>query len=125
VTSAESEREAHDRGYLFLAIHVSDPLPAAVGNVVLDVLARDGLDHRAQHLGSSLYEGLDEIAGNHEVVADVRCRPARRARTGLRRAGAASHPPRPGTGAAREHRAAEIDLGRAFLDQAVVDVVRG
>jgi 2,2-dialkylglycine decarboxylase (pyruvate) len=74
VTSAEIEREAHDRGYLFFTTHVSDPLPAAVGNVVLDVLARDGLDRRAQHLGSLLYKGLDEIASNHEVVADVRGR---------------------------------------------------
>jgi hypothetical protein len=58
VTSAESEREAHDRGYLFLAIHVSDPLPAAVGNVVLDVLARDGLDRRAQYLGFVAAQGF-------------------------------------------------------------------
>jgi 2,2-dialkylglycine decarboxylase (pyruvate) len=74
VTSAEIEQQAHDRGYLFFTTHVSDPLPAAVGNVVLDVLIRDGLDHRAQHLGGLLRKGLDEIAGRHDVVADVRGR---------------------------------------------------
>ncbi|MBB5891307.1 aspartate aminotransferase family protein [Kutzneria kofuensis] len=74
VTSAEIEQAAHDRGYLFFTTHVSDPLPAAVGNVVLDVLTRDRLDERARYLGTVLRHGLDQIAGNHEVVADVRGR---------------------------------------------------
>ncbi|QUQ68635.1 aspartate aminotransferase family protein [Kutzneria sp. CA-103260] len=74
VTSAEIEQAAHDRGYLFFTTHVSDPLPAAVGNVVLDVLVRDGLDDRSHYLGGLLRKGLDEIAGHHDVVADVRGR---------------------------------------------------
>ncbi|MFI9380742.1 aspartate aminotransferase family protein [Kutzneria sp. NPDC052558] len=74
VTSAEIEQAAHDRGYLFFTTHVCDPLPAAVGNTVLDVLVRDGLDERARHLGGLLRKGLDEIAGHHDVVADVRGR---------------------------------------------------
>ena len=47
VTSAEIEQEAHERGFLFYTTHVSDPLPAAVGNTVLDILERDGLDQQA------------------------------------------------------------------------------
>ena len=39
---------AHERGFLFFTTHVSDPLVAAVGNTVLDVLERDGLDERAR-----------------------------------------------------------------------------
>ena len=32
------EKAAHERGFLFFTTHVSDPLAAAVGNTVLDVL---------------------------------------------------------------------------------------
>ncbi|MFI6390790.1 aspartate aminotransferase family protein [Nonomuraea sp. NPDC050540] len=74
LTSAEIERRAHERGYLFFTTHVSDPLPAAVGNTVLDVLERDHLDKRAGELGALLRGRLDEIAARHDVVGDVRGR---------------------------------------------------
>ncbi|MFF0694825.1 aspartate aminotransferase family protein [Streptomyces tendae] len=74
LTSAEIERRAHERGFLFFTTHVNDPLPAAVGNTVLDVLVRDRLDERALGLGAALREGLDKLAARHEVVGDVRGR---------------------------------------------------
>ncbi|MEU3275421.1 aspartate aminotransferase family protein [Saccharomonospora sp. NPDC006951] len=74
LTSAEIERQAHDRGFLFFTTHVNDPLPAAVGNTVLDVLERDGLDLRARELGERLRGGLGELATRHPVVGDVRGR---------------------------------------------------
>ncbi|MEI5101124.1 aspartate aminotransferase family protein [Streptomyces sp. PmtG] len=74
VTSAEIEQEAYDRGFLFFTTHVADPLVAAVGNTVLDVLARDGLDERARTLGAFLRRGLQDIAGRHEVAGDIRGR---------------------------------------------------
>ncbi|MEU5627051.1 aspartate aminotransferase family protein [Streptomyces tendae] len=74
LTSAEIERRAHERGFLFFTTHVNDPLPAAVGNTVLDVLVRDRLDERARGLGAALREGLDKLAARHEVVGDVRGR---------------------------------------------------
>jgi 2,2-dialkylglycine decarboxylase (pyruvate) len=74
LTSAEIEERAHERGYLFYTTHVSDPLVAAVGNTVLDVLERDQLDVRAGVLGTRLREGLLEIQRRHPVVGDVRGR---------------------------------------------------
>ncbi|MGW0910026.1 aspartate aminotransferase family protein [Streptomyces sp. NPDC002853] len=74
VTSAEIEREAHERGFLFFTTHVADPLVAAVGNTVLDVLTRDRLDERARSLGAFLHQGLTDIASRHEVVGDIRGR---------------------------------------------------
>jgi 2,2-dialkylglycine decarboxylase (pyruvate) len=74
VTSEEIERTAHDRGFLFFTTHVSDPLVAAVGNTVLDVLERHQLDRRAAELGSHLRQGLTAMAERHEVVGDVRGR---------------------------------------------------
>ncbi|WP_395640646.1 aspartate aminotransferase family protein [Pseudolysinimonas sp.] len=74
VTSAAIEREAHDRGFLFFTTHVNDPLVAAVGTTVLDVLQRDHLDVRATELGAFLRTGLLELQGRHHVVGDVRGR---------------------------------------------------
>ncbi|MET0693449.1 MAG: aspartate aminotransferase family protein [Propionibacteriaceae bacterium] len=74
ITSAEIERVAHQRGFLFFTTHVSDPLVAAVGCTVLDVLERDRLDVRAVQLGAQLRTGLLEIQQRHPVVGDVRGR---------------------------------------------------
>ncbi|MEW2450775.1 aspartate aminotransferase family protein [Streptomyces parvulus] len=74
VTGAEIERRAHERGFLFFTTHVNDPLPAAVGNTVLDILVRDRLDERARRLGTALRDGLDKLARRHDAVGDVRGR---------------------------------------------------
>jgi 2,2-dialkylglycine decarboxylase (pyruvate) len=74
VTTEEIERTAHERGFLFFTTHVSDPLVAAVGNTVLDVLERDGLDQQAAGLGGHLRRGLLALADRHEVIGDVRGR---------------------------------------------------
>ncbi|QIB48450.1 aspartate aminotransferase family protein [Streptomyces aureoverticillatus] len=74
LTSAEIEQEAYDRGFLFFTTHVADPLVAAVGNTVLDVLTADKLDERARSLGTFLRAGLEDIAGRHAVVGDIRGR---------------------------------------------------
>jgi 2,2-dialkylglycine decarboxylase (pyruvate) len=74
VTSPDIEQSAHDRGFLFYTTHVSDPLVAAVGNTVLDVLHRDKLEHRAAELGTFLQDGLRELATRHDAIVDVRGR---------------------------------------------------
>ncbi|MEV6236089.1 aspartate aminotransferase family protein [Lentzea sp. NPDC051838] len=74
ITSAEIEEEAFARNYLFFTTHVSDPLVAAVGNTVLDVLVEERLDERAAKLGAFLRSGLDDIAARHSLVSDVRGR---------------------------------------------------
>jgi 2,2-dialkylglycine decarboxylase (pyruvate) len=74
VTSAAIEEEAHRRGFLFYTTHVSDPLVAAVGNTVLDVLERDRLDEQARKLGTVLRNGLLALQDRHAVVGDVRGR---------------------------------------------------
>ncbi|NGO43468.1 aspartate aminotransferase family protein [Streptomyces ureilyticus] len=74
VTSAEIEQEAYERGFLFFTTHVADPLVAAVGNTVLDVLTDDKLDERARSLGAFLRQGLEDMAGRHPIVGDIRGR---------------------------------------------------
>jgi 2,2-dialkylglycine decarboxylase (pyruvate) len=74
VTSAAIAEAAHERGFLFFTTHVSDPLPAAVGLTVLDVVRRDGLVARAAEMGERLRAGLLALADRHEVIGDVRGR---------------------------------------------------
>ncbi|GAA2500867.1 aspartate aminotransferase family protein [Winogradskya humida] len=74
ITTDEIEQRAHDRGYLFYTTHVSDPLVAAVGNTVLDVLQEQQMEVRAQQLGAYLRAGLLAIQDRHDVVGDVRGR---------------------------------------------------
>jgi 2,2-dialkylglycine decarboxylase (pyruvate) len=73
ITSAEIEERAHELGYLFYTTHVSDPLVAAVGCTVLDVLA-DGVGAGVEAKGALLHDGLLELADRHAVVGDVRGR---------------------------------------------------
>src|SRR5690348_14034132 len=68
LTTAEIEERAHERGFLFYTTHVSDPLPAAVGLTVLEVLARERLVDRAHQAGERLRRGLLEIQARHECV---------------------------------------------------------
>ena len=51
LTSAEIEQRCHERGFLFYTTHVSDPLPAAVGLAVLEVIVREKLEKRAAEAG--------------------------------------------------------------------------
>lgn len=74
VTSAEIEEKAAERRFLFFTTHVSDPMVAAVGNTVLDVLERDQMDVRAAQLGAHLSKGLQALQDKHLVVGDIRGR---------------------------------------------------
>ena len=74
LTSREIEQKAHDLGYIFLTTHVSDPLPAAVGLTVLDVIERDWLAARARTAGARLRAGLMSLHQRFDCVGDVRGR---------------------------------------------------
>ncbi|MEI3851125.1 MULTISPECIES: aspartate aminotransferase family protein [unclassified Ensifer] len=74
MTTAEIEQKAHERGFLFYTTHVSDPLPAAVGVTVLDVVERDGLVEQAIARGERLRKGLLSLPQRFECVGDIRGR---------------------------------------------------
>ena len=74
LTSRELEEKAHDLGFVFLTTHVSDPLPAAVGLTVLDVVDKDGLIARARQAGKRLRSGLEALQQRFECIGDVRGR---------------------------------------------------
>ncbi|MFN3209863.1 MAG: aspartate aminotransferase family protein [Roseovarius sp.] len=74
MTSREIEEKAHERGYIFLTTHVSDPLPAAVGLAVLDVVEREGLIARATEAGALLRDGMLALQQQYDCIGDVRGR---------------------------------------------------
>jgi 2,2-dialkylglycine decarboxylase (pyruvate) len=74
LTTPEIEERAHELGYLFYTTHVSDPLPAAVGLRVLEVVARERLADRAVTAGAKLRAGLEQLQQRYECIGDVRGR---------------------------------------------------
>ena len=73
-TSAAIEEDCVAKGFLHVTSHVSDPLPAAAGLAVLDVIEEEGLVMRARERGALLLERLRELQARHEHVGDVRGR---------------------------------------------------
>ena len=74
LTTDEIEEQAHERGFLFYTTHVSDPLPAAVGLKVVEIVLRDQLAARAAAAGARLQAGLVELRDRYDCVGDVRGR---------------------------------------------------
>lgn len=74
MTTEAIEQTAHERGFLFYTTHVSDPLTAAVGVTVLDVVERHGLVAQARERGERLKQGLLSLQQRYECVGDVRGR---------------------------------------------------
>ncbi len=74
VTTAEIEERSHERKFLFYTTHVSDPLPAAVGLKVLEIVQRDGLVARATETGERLRNQLLALQQRFDCIGDVRGR---------------------------------------------------
>jgi 2,2-dialkylglycine decarboxylase (pyruvate) len=74
LTSDAIAAEAEAKEFLFYTTHVNDPLPAAVGLKVLEIVQRDGLADRAKVLGARLAAGLRGLQQRFECIGDVRGR---------------------------------------------------
>ncbi|MGK9165149.1 aspartate aminotransferase family protein [Inquilinus limosus] len=74
MTTEAITAEAEARDFLFYTTHVNDPLPAAVGLKVLEIVVRDRLAARAAASGARLMEGLRGLQRRHPCIGDVRGR---------------------------------------------------
>jgi len=74
VTSAEIERVCSERDFCFYTTHVNDPLPAAVGDKVLEIVVRDNLVEHAREMGEILHGGLRKLEERYGCIGAVRGR---------------------------------------------------
>ncbi|KFH45441.1 2,2-dialkylglycine decarboxylase-like protein [Hapsidospora chrysogenum ATCC 11550] len=74
VTSERIERVCKERDFFFYTTHLNDPLPAAVGDKVLEILLRDNLVEHARRLGQVLQDGLRTLMSRYGCIGDVRGR---------------------------------------------------
>ncbi|KAJ6539920.1 class-II aminotransferaseI [Mycena sp. CBHHK59/15] len=72
ITSKQIEEVVHSRGFSFFTTHVSDPLPAAVGLKVLEMLERDNLASRAERLGQRFRAFLLGLQAQYECIGEIR-----------------------------------------------------
>jgi 4-aminobutyrate aminotransferase-like enzyme len=74
LTSNRVAQIAKEKGFLFYTTHVNDPLPAAVGDKVLEIVIRDDLCARSKRLGVKLQTGLRRLQSRYGCIGDVRGR---------------------------------------------------
>jgi 2,2-dialkylglycine decarboxylase (pyruvate) len=74
ITTAEIEQRCFERNFHFYTTHASDPLPAAVGLKVIEIILRDRLADRALAAGTRLKQGFEAIMQRYEAVGDIRGR---------------------------------------------------
>lgn len=73
-TTVEIERGCKEAGFLWLSTHMNDPLAAAVGNKVLEVVQRDNICEKAAKRGTQLRQGLLKLQEKYWCIGDVRGR---------------------------------------------------
>jgi 2,2-dialkylglycine decarboxylase (pyruvate) len=74
MTNEKVSAIADERNFFFYTTHVNDPLPAAVGLKVLEIVRRDRLAERAVESGERLASGLLRLKQRHPSIGDVRGR---------------------------------------------------
>lgn len=65
---------AKKNGFLFYTTHVNDPLPASVGDKVLEIVVRDDLVQRSKVLGEKFQARLRLLQSRYGCIGDVRGR---------------------------------------------------
>lgn len=73
-TTVEIERGCKEAGFLWLTTHLNDPLTAAVGNKVLEIVERDDICNRAVERGAQLRRGLLKLQQKYWCIGDIRGR---------------------------------------------------
>lgn len=74
ITTQEIEQRCYDNKFHFYTTHASDPLPAAVGLKVIEIILRDRLSDRARVAGERLRQGFETLQQRFEPIGDVRGR---------------------------------------------------
>ncbi|KAI5297278.1 hypothetical protein KEM55_004931 [Ascosphaera atra] len=73
-STAEIERGCRENGFMWFSTHLNDPLTAAVGDKVLEIVVRDDIMGNAARRGEQLRKGLLELQEKYWCIGDVRGR---------------------------------------------------
>ncbi|KAL1589270.1 hypothetical protein WHR41_02097 [Cladosporium halotolerans] len=73
-TTAEIENGCKEAGFLWLTTHLNDPLTAAVGAKVLEIVERDNYCQKAADRGRQLRAGLEKLQNKYWCIGDIRGR---------------------------------------------------
>jgi 4-aminobutyrate aminotransferase-like enzyme len=74
VVTDEVERVCNERGFFYYTTHQNDPLVAAVGAKVCEIVKRDRMDKQAAEKGELLKQGLLGLQKKYPCIGDVRGR---------------------------------------------------
>ncbi|MTB51101.1 aspartate aminotransferase family protein [Lewinella sp. W8] len=74
VTSKDIEENCFEKGFINITSHISDPLPAAVGLAMMDILLQEDMATQAAIKGAYLKTQLEALQERHECIGDVRGR---------------------------------------------------
>src|SRR5215467_14371416 len=72
LTTAAIEADCYSKGFMHVTSHVSDPLPAAAGLAVIEVIEAEHLVEQARQRGAYLLARLRDLQERHEQIGDVR-----------------------------------------------------
>lgn len=72
VTTSIIEADCYSKGFVHVTSHVSDPLPAAAGLAVIEVIESEHLVEQAKQRGAYLLTRLQDLQERHEQIGDVR-----------------------------------------------------
>lgn len=74
VTSNDIEEKALQNGFYHITSHISDPMPSFVALAVLEVIKKENLIDAARENGDYFIQGLRRLAGQYDIIGDVRGR---------------------------------------------------
>ncbi len=72
LTTSAIEADGYNQGFVHVTSHVSDPLPAAAGLAVIEVVEEERLVEQAKQRGEYLLARLQDLQERHEHIGDVR-----------------------------------------------------
>src|SRR5216684_1050979 len=72
LTTSAIEADCYNKGFMHITSHVSDPLPAAAGLAVIEVIEEEHLVEQAKQRGEYLLARLQDLQERHEQIGDVR-----------------------------------------------------
>src|SRR5947209_8773788 len=72
LTTQAIEADCYNKGFVHITSHVSDPLPAAAGLAVIEVIQEEHLVEQARQRGEYLLARLQDLQERHEQIGDVR-----------------------------------------------------